>query len=78
MSASRVHRVAVWSTGWIGRIAIRAVHRRADMELVGVWVHSPQKEGRDAGELGDTPERDNPMLSDWVAMTEEASRDGFS
>jgi hypothetical protein len=46
-----VHRVAVWSTGWIGRIAIGAVHRRADLELVGVWVHSPEKEGRDAGEL---------------------------
>jgi hypothetical protein len=46
-----VHRVAVWSTGWIGTIAIRAIHRRADMELVGVWVHSPEKEGRDAGEL---------------------------
>jgi hypothetical protein len=44
-------RVAVWSTGWIGSIAIRAVHRRPDLELVGVWVHSPEKVGRDAGEL---------------------------
>ena len=44
-------RVAVWSTGWIGSIAIRAVHRRPDLELVGVWVHSPDKVGRDAGEL---------------------------
>jgi 2,4-diaminopentanoate dehydrogenase len=44
-------RVAVWSTGWIGSIAIRSIHRRADMELVGVWVHSPDKAGQDAGEL---------------------------
>jgi hypothetical protein len=44
-------RVAVWSTGGIGRIAIRAVQRRPDLELVGVWVHSPEKAGRDAGEL---------------------------
>ena len=44
-------RVAVWSTGGIGSIAIRAIHRRPDMELVGVWVHTPEKVGRDAGEL---------------------------
>jgi len=51
VSAPAGLRVAVWSTGWIGSIAIRAAHRRADMDLVGVWVHSPDKEGRDAGEL---------------------------
>ena len=44
-------RVAVWSTGGIGSAAIRAVHRRPDLELVGVWVHTPDKVGRDAGEL---------------------------
>ncbi|HEY3674247.1 MAG TPA: dihydrodipicolinate reductase [Acidimicrobiia bacterium] len=44
-------RVVVWSTGWIGTIAIRAVHRRPDLELVGVWVHSADKVGNDAGVL---------------------------
>jgi hypothetical protein len=44
-------RVVVWSTGGIGSIAIRAIHRRAELDLVGVWVHSPEKVGRDAGEL---------------------------
>lgn len=44
-------RVVVWSTGGVGSIAIDAVARRRDMELVGVWVHSPYKVGRDAGEL---------------------------
>src|SRR4029453_14546897 len=44
-------RVAVWSTGGVGSIAIRAIHRHRDMELVGVWVHTPEKVGRDAGEL---------------------------
>jgi hypothetical protein len=52
--STRPVRVAVWSTGGIGSIAIRAVHRRPDLELVGVWVHSPEKEGRDAGELAGT------------------------
>jgi hypothetical protein len=44
-------RVVVWATGWIGTLAIRAIARRPDLELVGVWVHSPEKVGRDAGEL---------------------------
>jgi hypothetical protein len=51
VTADAGHRVAVWSTGWIGSIAIRAIHRRPDLELVGVWVHSPEKDGKDAGEL---------------------------
>ena len=44
-------RVVVWATGWVGSLAIRAVHRRPDLDLVGVWVHSEEKDGRDAGEL---------------------------
>src|SRR5258705_6445815 len=44
-------RTVVWSTGGVGTIAIDAIHRRPDLELVGVWVHSPEKEGRDVGEL---------------------------
>ena len=44
-------RVAVWSTGGIGSIAIRAIHRRPDLELVGVWVYTPEKAGKDAGVL---------------------------
>jgi hypothetical protein len=44
-------RVAVWSTGWIGSLAIRSAHRRPDLDLVGVWVHNPDKDGRDVGEL---------------------------
>jgi hypothetical protein len=44
-------RVVVWSTGGVGSVAVDAVSRRPDMELVGVWVHSSEKVGRDAGEL---------------------------
>jgi hypothetical protein len=44
-------RVVVWGTGGIGSIAIEAITRRPTMELVGVWVHSESKVGRDAGEL---------------------------
>ncbi|HET9875458.1 MAG TPA: dihydrodipicolinate reductase [Mycobacterium sp.] len=49
-------RIVVWATGGVGSIAIDAIRRRPDFELVGVWVHSPEKVGRDAGELiGGTP-----------------------
>ena len=49
-------RIVVWSTGGVGSIAIDAIRRRPDLELVGVWVHSEEKDGQDAGELaGGTP-----------------------
>ncbi len=44
-------RTVVWSTGGVGSIAIDAIRVRPDLELVGVWVHSPNKVGKDAGEL---------------------------
>lgn len=47
-------RVVVWSTGGVGANAIRAIAGRPDLELIGVWVHTPEKVGRDAGELADT------------------------
>ena len=51
MSFSEPLRVVVWSTGGVGSNAIDAVRRRPDLDLVGVWVHSAGKVGRDAGEL---------------------------
>ena len=44
-------RVVAWSTGTVGRHAIAGIDARPDLELVGVWVSSPEKVGRDAGEL---------------------------
>lgn len=49
--AEKPLRVVVWATGGVGSIAIDAIRRRPDLELVGVWVYSPEKDGRDAGEL---------------------------
>jgi 2,4-diaminopentanoate dehydrogenase len=45
------YRLVVWATGGIGSIAIRTITNRPDLELVGVWVHSDDKVGKDAGEL---------------------------
>ncbi|MGV0785555.1 dihydrodipicolinate reductase [Mycolicibacterium flavescens] len=44
-------RTVVWSTGGVGSIAIDAIRGRPDLELVGVWVHSEEKIGKDAGAL---------------------------
>jgi hypothetical protein len=45
------HRVVVWSTGGVGSNAVKAIAGRPDLDLVGVWVHTAEKIGRDAGEL---------------------------
>jgi hypothetical protein len=45
------YRVVQWATGNIGTRALRAVVEHPDLDLVGVYVHSPEKAGRDAGEL---------------------------
>ncbi|MGV0791897.1 NAD(P)H-dependent amine dehydrogenase family protein [Mycolicibacterium sp. XJ1819] len=44
-------RTVVWSTGGVGSIAVDAIRRRPDLDLVGVWVHSEEKVGKDAGVL---------------------------
>jgi 2,4-diaminopentanoate dehydrogenase len=45
------YRVVQWSTGNVGTAALRCIIRQPELELVGVWVHSADKAGRDAGEL---------------------------
>ncbi len=44
-------RTVQWSTGYVGSLAIRAISERPDLDLAGVWVHTAEKAGRDAGEL---------------------------
>ena len=51
-----MYRVIQWATGGVGRAAIQGVIRHPQLELVGCWVHSDDKHGRDAGELaGEAP-----------------------
>ncbi len=45
------YRVVQWATGNIGRRSLRAVIEHPDLELVGLYVYSEAKAGRDAGEL---------------------------
>ncbi|HEX7854608.1 MAG TPA: dihydrodipicolinate reductase [Sphingobium sp.] len=45
------YRVVQWATGNVGSRAMRQTIRHPDLELVGCYVHSADKAGRDAGEL---------------------------
>ena len=44
-------RVIQWATGGVGRAAIEGILAHPELELVGCWVHSKSKTGRDVGEL---------------------------
>mgnify|MGYP001593241104 CR=1 FL=1 len=45
------YRVIHWGTGRVGMPTLRGILERPDFELVGLYVSSSAKEGRDAGEL---------------------------
>src|SRR5436190_12497153 len=44
-------RVVQWTTGNVGRRSVRAVVAHPELELVGCYAWSPDKVGRDVGEL---------------------------
>ena len=49
-------RVIQWATGGVGRAAIQAILAHPELELVGCWVSSDAKAGKDLGEiLGSEP-----------------------
>jgi hypothetical protein len=45
------HRIVQWTTGNVGKRSVRAVTSHPDYELVGCYAWSPDKVGRDVGEL---------------------------
>jgi hypothetical protein len=45
------YRVIQWATGNVGRAAVQGILTHPQLELVGAWVHSAQKAGRDGDAL---------------------------
>jgi hypothetical protein len=45
------YRIVLWTTGHVARFAGRAIVEHPDLELVGAYAWSPEKVGRDVGEL---------------------------
>ncbi len=54
--AAAPHRIVQWGTGNIGSRALRHVLEHPNLSLVGVYVHSEDKAGRDAGALCGLPD----------------------
>lgn len=48
---TKTYRVIQWATGRLGTAAVAGIVSHRDLKLVGAWVHSEEKEGRDVGEL---------------------------
>lgn len=81
------YRVIQWATGNVGRYALRQILDHPELELAGVLVTSPAKEGLDAGELCGRPPagvratRDADSLlaagADCVVYTATADRRPF-
>lgn len=53
--SARTYRVAQWATGNIGARSLRTVIEHPQFELVGLYVYSEAKAGRDAGEFCGLP-----------------------
>ena len=51
MNVKHPYRVVQWATGNVGSHSLRAIIQHPQMTLVGLYVHSESKAGRDAGEL---------------------------
>jgi 2,4-diaminopentanoate dehydrogenase len=61
-----VRRVIQFSTGNVGRHALRSIIGRPDLELVGVHANSAQKVGRDAAELCGVEEPSGVVATDDI------------
>lgn len=52
---NKTYRLAQWATGRIGAVSLKAILSTPQFQLVGVYVHSADKDGRDAGDLCGMP-----------------------
>ena len=64
----RRYKVVVWATGRVGKLAIKAIADRPNLDLVGVWVHSESKDGLDAGTLAEIDPLGVPATRDKQAI----------
>lgn len=60
--------VVQWATGMVGQSSLRGILDHPELELVGVWVSDPAKQGRDAGELCGRPPTGVVATSDKKAI----------
>lgn len=68
MAPESRYRVIQWATGNTGVLTLRGIVEHPDLELVGLWVHSADKEGRDAGEIAGLGPVGVPATRDVAAL----------
>ncbi|MDE2301323.1 MAG: dihydrodipicolinate reductase [Sphingomonadales bacterium] len=68
MAARQTYKVIQWATGNVGSRALKKVIEHPDCELVGLWVSSQAKEGRDAGALCGLPDTGIRATRDAAAL----------
>ena len=61
-------RVIQWTTGKVGKLSMRAILDDPSLELVGVYAHSPDKVGVDAGPLCGRPDTGITATDDIDAL----------
>jgi hypothetical protein len=61
-------RVIQWTTGKVGRLALRGILDDPRLELVGVFAWSDDKRGVDAGRLCGRPDCGAPATNDIDAL----------
>ena len=49
--SEKTYRIIQWMTGDVGQVGIRHFAENPVFDLVGVLVHTPEKVGKDAGEI---------------------------
>jgi 4-hydroxy-tetrahydrodipicolinate reductase len=62
------YRVIQWATGRLGADCVAGIVGHPDLELAGAWVHSPEKAGRDVGELVNLPATGVKATGDKAAL----------
>lgn len=60
------YRVMHCGTGNIGAAALRAILQHPDLELVGHFVSTPHKAGRDSGELVELEPAGVTATNEWA------------
>jgi len=66
-----IYKVIQWATGGVGKAAIEGVQSHPELKLVGCWVHSPDKAGKDAGVIagiGEIGVRTTNHIEDILAL----------
>jgi len=70
------YRVIQWATGGVGRASIEGIQSHLELELVGCWVHSAEKVGKDVGEICGMEPLGIKATNDVDALLDAATRHG--